>query len=236
MDVTGSRLSLGHAQESGWESAQFMKVSKTLRVCQANDFVHLGSHLVLRNKTVSFVLLSPLSPLVESSFSEADVFLSPALFALLHRACPKAKGSFVRVFFFYLFYFFILVWGLFGYSAAWGLLSCMYQICSVSFGDVKWAVLGQNPSLLVVMFDDSWALFSRVASLNWWLFALGGHQFLLVKKGLKWRSEWKRELVLLRQGLTVLRSDLRSLSWSAPTPGLYGEICTTRIHKQLGEK
>lgn len=70
------------------------------------------------------------------------------------------------------------------------------------------------------MFDGSRALLARVASLNWWLFALGGHQFLLVEKGLKWRSEWKRELVLLRQGLTVLRSDLRSLPRSAPKPGL----------------
>lgn len=110
--------SLGGSLPSSSCSTQWLKVSKTLRVCQANDFVHLGSHLVLRNKTVSFVLLSPLSPLVESSFSKADVFLSPALFALLHRACPKAKGSFVRVFSFLPFYFFILVWGLFSYSAA----------------------------------------------------------------------------------------------------------------------
>lgn len=151
-------------------------------------------------------------------------------------ACPKVKALLLEYFPFCLFTFFFLVWGLFGYSAAWGLRSCIYQICSASFGDVKWAVLAQNPSLLVVMFDGSRALLARVASLNWWLFALGGYQFLLVEKGLKWRSEWKRELVLLRQGLTVLKSDLRSLPWSAPKPGLNGEICTTRIQKQPGEK
>lgn len=153
-------LSLGGSLPGSSCSAQWLKVSKSLRAAnhQADDFVHWGAHLLLRNKTVSFDLLSPLNPLVESSFSEADVFLSPKLLALLHRGCPKVKtkGSFVN--FFSTFFFSILVWGLFGYSAACALLFCIYQICGVSFGDVKWAVLGQNPSLLVVMFDDSRAL------------------------------------------------------------------------------
>lgn len=39
--------------------------------------------------------------------------------------------------------------------------------------------LGQNPLLLVTVFDDSRALLSTVASLSCWgLLALGGHQIL----------------------------------------------------------
>lgn len=99
MDVTG-RLSLGHAQSLGRSlpgsscSAQWLKFSKTLRVAnrQADGFVHLSSHLLLRNNTVLFFWA--LNPLVESSFSEANVFLSPELFALLHRGLSQSKRLF----------------------------------------------------------------------------------------------------------------------------------------------
>lgn len=54
-----------------------MNLSRRVADIKARGFVHLGSHLLLRNKTVSFALLGPLAHLVESSFSEADVFVSP---------------------------------------------------------------------------------------------------------------------------------------------------------------
>lgn len=57
--VTVGRLSLGHTQSLGGSlpgalcCAKWLKVSETLRVAdlKANGFVHLGSHLLLRNNS-----------------------------------------------------------------------------------------------------------------------------------------------------------------------------------------
>lgn len=57
--MTVGRLSLGHTQSLGGSlpgalcCAKWLKVSETLRVAdlKANSFVHLGSHLLLRNNS-----------------------------------------------------------------------------------------------------------------------------------------------------------------------------------------
>lgn len=129
---------------------------------KTNGFVHLGSHSLLRNKTVNFVLPSPQTLSLESSFSDVTALL------YYTGACPKENGSCfsqgICLFTFLLFYSDL--------GALW-LAICLRLILLRLPPDVYFVIWRCNvnsswsePSLLVIVSDSSRGLLSRVASLS----------------------------------------------------------------------